>query len=269
MDKTIFEKLDILENNNRVEKFSFYTNFVLAKDIHKILSYQKIHKLEISVYGLNKDDFELVTTKDEKQFNKFLENLKELRDIILNKNIFNGELHFSIRTKVNQEILKSNQSTKLDLMLKQEGEVVEILNSLKEFSRISVATVTDTWLGVVKQEDVEPLGLVVEEAPPMLGPCVLIFGSIQARYDGSVHACTRSVQNKLQIGNINDQPLKEILSLKNPRYKSLIESHLNNDFPKACRECAHYRSVYRNYKSGAGTYNKRTTLEESMNFLSK
>ena len=41
MDKTIFEKLDILENNNRVEKFSFYTNFVLAKDIHKILSYQK------------------------------------------------------------------------------------------------------------------------------------------------------------------------------------------------------------------------------------
>ena len=144
-----FEKLDILENNNRVEKFSFYTNFVLAKDIHKIL-YQKIHKLEISVYGLNKDDFELVTTKDEKQFNKFLENLKELRDIILNKNIFNGELHFSIRTKVNQEILKSNQSTKLDLMLKQEGEV-EILNSLKEFSRFSVATVTDTWLGVFKQ----------------------------------------------------------------------------------------------------------------------
>ena len=153
-------------------------------------------------------------------------------------------------------------------MLKQEGEVVEILNSLKEFSRISVATVTDTWLGVVKQEDVEPLGLVVEEAPPMLGPCVLIFGSIQARYDGSVHACTRSVQNKLQIGNINDQPLKEILSLKNPKYKSLIESHLNNDFPKACRECFNIE-VFIEIIKGAGTYNKRTTLEESMNFLSK
>ena len=59
MDKTIFEKLDILENNNR-RKFSFYTNFVLAKIFIKS-SYQKIHKLEISVYGLNKDDFELVT----------------------------------------------------------------------------------------------------------------------------------------------------------------------------------------------------------------
>tara|TARA_B100001059_G_C17820019_1_gene577673 strand:- start:972 stop:2039 length:1068 start_codon:yes stop_codon:yes gene_type:complete len=268
MDKTIFEKLDILENESRVQKFSFYTNFVLAKNIRKICSYKKIHKLEISVYGLNENDFELVTTKNVKQFNKFLNNLKELRDIILNEDIFNGELHFSIRTKVNKKILAASQKTKLEIMLNKDGEVVEILNSLKKVSRISVATVTDTWLGVVKQEHVDPLGLVVEEAPPMLGPCVLIFGSIQVRYDGSVHACTRSVKNKLQIGNINNEPLNKILSLKNPVYKSLVDSHKNNDFPDACKECAHYRSVYRDYKSGAGTYNKRTTLEESLDFLS-
>ena len=69
-------------------------------------------------------------------------------------------------------------------MNKYNSKVSKNLSYLRDYSRISVATLTDTWLGVVKQKDVEDLGLEISKAGPMRGPCNLLFGAIQIRYDG-------------------------------------------------------------------------------------
>ena len=189
-----------------------------------------------------------------------------IRDLV-NQGKVKTNLHFSIRTKVNKTILSLDKKSRVDYMLNQEGEVIEILNELKSASRISVATLTDTWLGVVTQEDVSPLGLTVQKAGPMNGPCNLMFGAIQVRYDGSVHACTRSIANKLMIGDINKNDLSHILSFKNPKYRGLIESQLKNKFSSACKECAHYRSIYQNFESGAGKYGKTLSLKEAIAYF--
>ncbi|MDB9776537.1 radical SAM protein [Alphaproteobacteria bacterium] len=267
MDKTIYEKLSYIENHKKTEAFSFYTNFVLAKNLEKLFSFKKLKYFEVSVYGINDEDFTFVTTKNKSQFNLFLNNLRELRELV-KKGQVSSNLHFSIRTKMNEHILKLNKKERVEYMLSQDGEVVEILNDLKSVARISVATLTDTWLGVVTQEDVAPLGLTIQRAGPMNGPCNLLFGAIQIRYDGTVHGCTRSVANKLMIGDITKNSLDYILSYKNPKYKGLIESQLKNKFNNACQECAHYRSIYQNFESGAGKYGKNLSLKQALKLIS-
>ena len=270
MDKTIKDKLMILENDDKITGYGFYTNFVLA-DVEFLMKLKKLKNLSISVYGLDPDEFHLVTTKKQSQFEMFKKNMEKLMKFHKEGNC-NVPLHFSIRAKVNDEILKMSKSDRVKKILSGSNEVHEILRYFSHSSRISVATTTDTWLGEVSQKDVDILGYKVDDAGSMLGPCNLIFGAVQIRFDGGVHACTRSVKNKLMIGNINEKPLSEILSYKrNSIYKNLIDDHTNNNFPEVCRGCAHYRSVYENFESGHGSgnslYAKQIKLIDSLKIL--
>ncbi len=268
MDKTIFEKLEFLENHEKVKSFSFYTNFVLARNIEKIFKFSKLKDFEVSVYGLNEVDFAKVTTKDKKQYALFENNILNLSKLV-RENKINCNLHFSIRTIVDKEIYSLSKKDKVDYILgKYNSKVSNEFKFLKSKARISVATLTDTWLGVVEQKDVEDLGLEISRAGPMRGPCNLLFGAIQIRYDGTVHACTRSVGNKLIIGDLKNHNLTYILSTKNPKYKNLISSQLKNRFSEVCKECAHYRSIYQDFESGAGKYGKTLNLKEALLKLS-
>lgn len=268
MDKTIFEKLEFLESHKDVKSFSFYTNFVLAKNINKIFSFPKLKDFEVSVYGLNEQDFEKVTTKSSKQFKLFENNIQILTNLVRENKIF-CNLHFSIRTIVDEQIYKLGKKEKVSYILnKYNSKVSKNLSYLRDYSRISVATLTDTWLGVVKQKDVEDLGLEISKAGPMRGPCNLLFGAIQIRYDGTVHACTRSVGNKLIIGDLTKQKLSDILSTSNPKYYNLIQNQLKNKFSEVCKGCAHYRSIYQNFNSGAGKYGKTLNLKQALNKIS-
>jgi radical SAM protein with 4Fe4S-binding SPASM domain len=267
MDKTLDKKLEYLESNHLINEYGLYTNFILA-DVDLVNKLKKLRELSISVYGVNLEDFKLVTKKDQKQFEKFVKNLELLKKAY-QAGLVKYKLHFSIRTKVNDDILKLDGDDRVNYVLKnRKGEIIDLLNYFKDSVKITVATVTDTWLGVVKQEDVDVLGYKVSPAGPMAGPCNLIFGSIQIRYNGTVHACTRSVQDKLKIGDLTKNNLKYILSFKNPEYKSLVDSQISEKYSEACIGCAHYRSVYQNFKSGHGTYAAKLKLKDTLKFLS-
>ena len=57
-------------------------------------------------------------------------------------------MHFSIRTRVNDEILKLNNNDRVNYILNnRKGEVIDYLRYFKDYTKITLATVTDTWLG--------------------------------------------------------------------------------------------------------------------------
>jgi sulfatase maturation enzyme AslB (radical SAM superfamily) len=62
---------------------------------------------------------------------------------------------------------------------------------------------------------------------------------------GLVHACACvDVNASLTIGNLNERPLRDILSSRNPLYMGLIEEQQNGQFRDVCRECGFYKSIY-------------------------
>jgi radical SAM protein with 4Fe4S-binding SPASM domain len=268
MDKTILEKMNYLEQHDKINEFGLYTNFVLVPSVENLFEYSKLKEFAISLYGINEEDFILVTRKGKKQFESFLKNFKILTSLILDKKI-NCKIHISIRSKVNDELLSLNENKRIQYILNIKTEITDLIKNIYKFTnvRISHAITTDTWLNTVTQKDVDPLGLKVSKAGPMLGPCNLIFNSIQIRYDGTVHACTRSVGNKLKIGDLKFNKINEILSYDNYEYKSLIEEQMKNKFSEECKSCAHYRSIYKDFKFGHGTYGQIVSLDKALEII--
>ena len=43
---------------------------------------------------------------------------------------------------------------------------------------------------------------------------------------------------------------------------------MSEKYSEACIGCAHYRSVYQNFKSGHGTYAAKLKLKDTLKFLS-
>src|SRR5690606_27750038 len=78
-----------------------------------------------------------------------------------------------------------------------------------------------------------------------LGPCVKLFDGFQVMATGVVNACScRDADATLAIGNIRDEPLAQILSEDNPRYRALIAEQEAGEFRRVCRGCDYYRSIY-------------------------
>jgi len=77
------------------------------------------------------------------------------------------------------------------------------------------------------------------------GACSLLFTGVQIMATGLVHACACvDVNASLTIGDLNERPLSEILSSRNPLYMGLIEEQQNGLFRDVCRECGFYKSIY-------------------------
>src|SRR5262249_3994046 len=90
------------------------------------------------------------------------------------------------------------------------------------------------------------------------GACALLFTGMQIMATGVVHACACvDVDAQLEIGNLNEKPLREIISTKNPAYMALIEEQQRGIFKPVCQGCGFYKSIYHNRKlyrtDGIGT----------------
>ncbi len=79
-DRMVSKKFEILEDEARIEGFSFYTNFILARpnQIEALSGLNKLNGLFISIYGFDAHSFELTTRKPAQQFSKLLDNLSRL-----------------------------------------------------------------------------------------------------------------------------------------------------------------------------------------------
>ncbi len=237
-DPTVFEKFDILEANPGVESYLFYSNFVLpgGDSVQALGKLRKLREIHISVYGHDRESFCAVTRKPASQYDRLLANLETLREMARESGL-GGRLHFSVRTLGG-----------LDRAGLPRTELTDILLELAETfgSALDVAEGYDTWGGTITAEDVAPVGIQLTPGTDIYkgGACSMIFGSVQIKADGIVHACAcRDVDGSLRLGHLDDAPLGEILSLGNEKYRSLMENQQAGRFTQNCLSCSMYSSI--------------------------
>jgi radical SAM protein with 4Fe4S-binding SPASM domain len=74
---------------------------------------------------------------------------------------------------------------------------------------------------------------------------VRLFTTVQIMATGIVNGCScRDVDATLRLGDLNETPLRELISSRNPRYMDLIDQQQNGQFQPICRSCDMYASIY-------------------------
>jgi hypothetical protein len=104
-----------------------------------------------------------------------------------------------------------------------------------------------SWGGKITADDLQGLAIDVMDSSKIYknGACSLLFTGVQIMATGLVHGCACvDVDASLKIGDLNEQPLGEILSTRNPLYMALIEEQQRGLFRPVCRDCGFYKSIY-------------------------
>jgi len=237
--KTFGNKLEILENHPKVRSYYFHTNFTLVQEsqISKLLNYKKLSGLNISLYGHDLKSFIDLTKSTDKVFERLNANLNFLFNIIQSKN-HHTPITIFLRT------IRTFDFSRMD-----DGKFSKIFRKALENDNINLLLTTDynNWGGSITKDDVSDLDIVLNEKPfPKTGACNLIFSTLLVFADGRVNACAcRDVDGELVIGDLKNQKLKDILSIRNSVYKNLIVEQQHNNFHAVCRSCDYYRSIYR------------------------
>jgi len=238
-DPAFEDKFNHLENALGVERFAFYTNFILPRPeaITRLGELKKLAAIHISIYGHDQKSFELVTRKPAAQYEKLLKNLTSL-EAALEKRMPPGGVHFSIRTLggINTSNLPDTELTRLLRRLKD-----------KFGTNLMVAEEYDNWSGTISDEDVKPLGIELLDGKSVYksGACTLLFSGVRIASDRSVHACAcRDTDGSLLIGHLDEQPLSEIMSSDNSALRKIIEDQECGEFSENCQSCSMYRSIY-------------------------
>jgi sulfatase maturation enzyme AslB (radical SAM superfamily) len=236
MDRRVFDKLEFLENEPRVAGFFFFTNFTIpdAEDIKRLVSLKKFFGMNISVYGHDLPTFKAITKSTGKVYDRLVANLNVLFTQ-MDRRAFG--LEFSV---------KSIRSA-------PRAPVSEVLKALDRFRRAGIRVRTSTglynnWGGAVTKDDLRGLDMDIkgEELVYKKGACERLFNTVQIMATGIVNGCAcRDAEATLRIGDLHEQPLRDILSTKNTTYMELIDEQQRGEFKPVCQSCDFYKSIYR------------------------
>lgn len=237
MDKSISEKIKFLENLNRYDGYFFYTNFIPIKknQIEELFYKNKLISFGISIYGHDLETFKKFSGGTINAYNKMIENLIFLEKILGEKDQ-TFEISISQRTEKDFN-LQRNHSDLSNIIKKilKKNKVIYEANS--EFNN---------WGGIIKIDDVKNLNIDLNSTETSkIGSCSLIYSRLIIGANGLVNACAcRDANYSLRLGNVKTEKIKDIISLKNKKYKDLIDRQEKNDFPEVCKSCDFYRSIY-------------------------
>ena len=237
MDKKLFSKIDYLEKQEMLSGYFFYTNFIPTSknDIDELFKLKKLKSMGISIYGHDENSFLKFSKGSHNAYLKLIENLKYLNDYI-NEDNLNFKLEISQRTELNFDLSESNE------------ELSNIIKNLVRNKKISYDQNSEfnNWGGIIKASDVSDLDIKLNDSKTAkTGSCSLIYSRLIVGPSGLVNACAcRDANFTLKIGDVKNNKLSEIINLKNSTYKNLIERQEKNDFPKVCKSCDFYRSIY-------------------------
>jgi MoaA/NifB/PqqE/SkfB family radical SAM enzyme len=234
MDRRIFNKFDFLDAHPEVRAYRFFTNFTVpdAADIDRLTRLKKLKNVTVSIYGHDPESFIAITKSTAKVYKRLLDNLQALLEQFDTKR-FN--LDIGIRTT-------------RDAPRRPKGELTALLDRLRERGvRIRRNHVYNNWGGYVTTADVQGLAIDITGADTVYkqGACAHLFTTYQVMATGVVNGCAcRDVDATLRIGDLNEKPLREILSSDNPDYMRLIDRQQRGDFPNVCKSCDYYKSIY-------------------------
>jgi hypothetical protein len=236
MDRGIFRKLEHLESIAGVEGYGFHTNFTIprAGDIKRLFDLRKLSDFAISIYGHDAKTFVDITQSTEKVYRRLVYNLETLLAEIGRRKI--PVSFFTLHPGVASLRGRDTEITRLLDRARAAGITVKVQKG-----------VYNNWGGFVTNEDVR--GLPIEIVGPDLiyknGACVRLFTTVQIMASGIVNGCAcRDANATLRLGDLNDMPLRDLISSRNPRYMALIEKQQKGDFPSVCQSCDMYASIY-------------------------
>jgi MoaA/NifB/PqqE/SkfB family radical SAM enzyme len=234
MDRHVFDKFHYLDGNPDVAGYSFYTNFTVVDDgdVLELARLGKLDHLTISVYGHDLESFVAITRSSEKVYRRFLGNLEALYEPAAR-----GEIRVSFGLRTTGDAPKAPGS-----------ELLQLLARFKEAGCVMRRSkIYSNWGGYIGDDDVK--GLSIDVIGPKTtyknGACALLFTDLQIMATGIVNGCAcRDVDATLRIGDLNEKPLGEIISPRNPAYLALIEEQQAGHFRPVCRSCDFYQSIY-------------------------
>lgn len=257
MDPKLLERLEYLDSHPQVESYEFFTNFTIpdAEKIERLFGLKKLRQLVVSIYGHDQESFVAIAQSEPKVYHRLLANLDSLYDR-LDRRSFHLELGLRSVQKI------------------PTGSASELLQRIDRFRRaeirVSVSRLYNNWGGLVSNADVEGLDIDITSADAVYkkGVCTLMFTDLQVMATGIVNACAcRDVDATLRIGDLKEQPLKEILSPNNATYMGLIREQQEGRFRPVCRSCDYYKSIYRHRSLNKKLGRQTLTLEEFLSTL--
>lgn len=237
MDKNINDKLDYLETLEKLEGYYFYTNFIAIteKKIDKLFEYKKLTNLGLSIYGHDEESFIKFSKGSKDSYKILLRNLNYLDNKLKKKN-YSFKVELTQRTSRNFSL---NEST---------SDLSSILKKLKLNKHVEydINHSFTNWGGLVEKKHISDLNIKFQtELTKKTGSCSLIYSRLSIGSNGIVNACAcRDANFTLQIGDLKKNPLRNIISYKNSKYKELINNQEKNNFSEVCSKCDFYRSVY-------------------------
>jgi MoaA/NifB/PqqE/SkfB family radical SAM enzyme len=235
MDPKLLEKLEFLESHPGVEAYSFFTNLTIPSEsqLERLLGLSKLTSVTISIYGHDLDSFRKITCSTEKVYRRLVRNLEQVLD-----RLDDARPAIDVGFRSVRRIPRGTPS-----------ELLALLKRFREAGiRVRTSHVYNNWGGYVTQDDVQGLDMVIssDDSSYKLGACALLFTGVQVMATGIVNGCAcRDVDATLRIGDLNEQPLREIISSRNEAYMQLIREQQAGEFRPVCRSCDFYKSIYR------------------------
>jgi MoaA/NifB/PqqE/SkfB family radical SAM enzyme len=234
MDLKFFERLDYISSKPSLPRFHFFTNAIaMTPEVGaRLLKYAGRLTVNISFGG-----FDAVTYNKVFGVDKFEAATANIRSLIELKRAAGSALGIQINLRTP---LENNKGPFWDYLMQAETSGLAVITWMGAY---------DSWAGQVEEEALKEAGLKARPMPDKYGPCHRLLTSPVVLADGLVNACAcRDVEGTLIIGDLRQQPLKEVLRGK-PLY-DLLKRHAAGDFPEVCRKCTYYDPVYPGWLSG-------------------
>ena len=258
MDKNISNKFNILENAN-IEGYYFYSNFIATnlKQIDNLFEYKKIKFIGLSIYGHDEKSHIKIAQSNSVSYLRLIKNLDYLYNKIKTKNLM---FNLSIDQRDKKDFDLNEDNSELSTVIKK------ILGLKHKKIKYEFETNYNNWGGLIKEKDINGLGIDLnDENKFKVGACSLLFSRLIIGADNTVNACAcRDANYSLRIGNTKKNNLKEIISIKNEKYKEIISNHEKGKYPEICKSCDFYTSIYsKKHNIGLGAENlKKINLKK-------
>lgn len=94
-------------------------------------------------------------------------------------------------------------------------------------------SVKKEWGGIVDFVTLEPL--MCQKYTPRNVPCRTLWRNLVISWNGDVVPCCTDMENKLSLGNANNDTLKSIFN--GPVVRALRRGHLKKNYPCVCKYC--------------------------------
>ena len=252
MDKSISNKLNILENAT-IEGYYFYSNFIAtnSKQIDNLFNYKKIKFIGLSIYGHDENSHIKIAQSNSVSYLRLIKNLDYFYKKLKTRN-FNFNLSIDQRDKKDFNLFEDNSD--LSTVIKK------ILGLKHKNIKYEFETNYNNWGGLIKEKDINGLGIDLnDENKFKVGACSLLFSRLIIGANNTVNACAcRDANYSLRIGNTKKNNLKEIISIKNEKYKEIISNHEKGQYPEICKSCDFYTSIYsKKHNMGLGAENRK------------